>query len=140
MVSYALQMYQVSCMALLLPPMTYWYYSGVVSGKTLLYAWTAGLGTTAVFCALSLGLSRVVGELAYLAERDCLRVSTLSFMGGRRDRLFPAHSVLPSSEGGAGRAWQRLEFSGCSEVLVYSRLYGRVLDAPLLRRLLGTKN
>ena len=127
-------------MTLLLPPMTYWCYSGVVSGKTLMYAWTAGLGTTAVFCVLSVGFSRVVGELAYLAERDCLRVSTLTFMGGRRDRLFPVHDVLPPTEDRAGRVWQRLEISGCGEVFLYSMLYGRVLDTPLLRRLLGTKN
>ena len=127
-------------MALLLPSMTHGCYSGVISGKTLACAWAAGLGTTAVFCVLSVGFSRVVGELAYLAERDCLRVSTLTFMGGRRDHLFPVESVLPPNEHWAKRAWQRLKISGCSEVFVYSRHYGHVMDAPLMKRLLGTES
>lgn len=135
------KVYQVSTVLLLLPPITYWYTQGQVGGGALVGAWLAGLGTTAVFCVLSSYLRRFVGEMAYTLSSQTLRVSTLTFMGGRRDLLFPVERVVPFGDAQSAvetRAFQRLEVEAHPEVLYYSLKYGLILDRHTFNTVMGT--
>ncbi len=133
------KVYQVSAVILLLPPVTYWYSLGHVGGVALLGAWSAALGTTAVFCVISTYFRRFVGEMAFLPSTCSLRVSTLTFMGGRRDLVFPVDDIVPfdDSQVGVGGAFQRLEVQGHRGVFLYSLKYGVVLDSDAMGRVLG---
>ena len=133
-----LKVYQVSTILLLLPPMTYMYLNGDVTAKTMGYASVAALGTTAVLCILSHYFRRVVGEMAYVSSNDRLRLSNLTFLGGRRDLYFKVEDVVPfaDSQLRMGGAIQRLEVKNHPEVFLYSLKYGRILDAKLLQKCL----
>lgn len=128
------KLYQVSLMALFLPPATLSYQQGALSGGTLLAAWTAAGGTLAVLLSLSHLFTRVVGEMAYLPASGSVRLSTLTFMGGRRDLVVPPEHLLPQE--GGGRLLQRLELVGSQQLLLYSLRYGCVLDHKLMTQFL----
>ena len=131
------KVYQVSVMSLLLPPVTHWYTTGVIGGVTLAGAWIAGLGTTAVFSVLSHYFRQFVGEMAYIPTDNSLRVSTLTFMGNRRNLVFPLEDVVPvsDSESRPGGVFWRLEVA--DYVFLYSPRYGNILDAQLMRKVLA---
>ena len=133
-----LKVYQVSAMLLMLPPMAYMYLSGDITGRSLAYATVAAVGTTAVLLILSYYFRRVVGEMAYVSSTNHIRVSTLTFVGGRRDLYFKADDIIPFADAQLrqGRAIKRLEVKGHPEVFLYSLKYGRILDNELLHKYL----
>ena len=133
-----LKVYQVSVMLIMLPPMTYMYLNGDVTGKSMAYAAVAAAGTTAVLLVLSYFFRRVVGEMAYVSSTNRLRVSTLTFFGGRRDLYFKVDDVIPfaDSQLREGKAVKRLEVKDHPEVFLYSLKYGRILDNKLLHKYL----
>lgn len=133
-----LKVYQVSAMLLMLPPMAHMYVNGDVTGKSLVYATVAAFGTTGVLLVLSYYFRRVVGEMAYVPSTNHLRVSTLTFVGGRRDLYFKVDDVIPFADAQLreGRTIKRLEVKGHPEVFLYSLKYGRILDFELLNKYL----
>ena len=135
------KVYQVSTMLFLLMPMGYWYHMGGISGQTLTYATISALGTTGVLAVLSYYFTRVAGEMAYIPSQSAVQISTLTFMGFRRDLLFPVKNVVPfaDTQSGVGGAIQRLEIVGHCDVFLYSLRYGRVLDESLLTEVLGIR-
>ena len=131
------KVYQVSTMLLLLVPVSRWFASGELGLKQFALAWTAAAGTTAVLAVLSVAFSRVAGEMSYLPRSDCLCVSTLTFMGNRRQLEFPLRTVVPFADSQtSGSALQRLEVEGSRTVLVYSLRHGHILDSELMNKAL----
>ncbi len=135
------KVYQVSAIALLLPPVTHWYIQGDVGGGALVGAWLAAMGTTAVFGILSNYFRQFVGEMSLIPSSRSFRVSTLTFMGGRRDLVFAVEDVVPFADSQTGergrRAFQRLEVVGHREVFLYSLKYGSVLDTTIMNTVMG---
>ena len=129
------KVYQVSTMLLLLPPMGWWYSTGVISGQTVIYALVSAVGTTGVLGVLSYYFTRVVGELALVGGK--VRVSTLTFMGNRRELEYPLSSILPFADTNVGGAVQRLEVTGEKTQFLYSLRYGRVVNDRVMSRVLG---
>lgn len=125
-------------MGLLLGPMGHWYHTGMVGGNTLVYGCGGMLGATGVLVLLSYYFQRFVGQLTYLPEQHALKVSTLTFMGRRRDRVFPVESIAPfaDSQSRAGGVLQVLEVAGGEEAFLYSLHYGTILDKELLNTIL----
>lgn len=125
-------------MLLLLPPMGYMYLHGDITSKSLFYASTAAVGTSAVLLTLSYYFRRVIGEMAYVESSNQLRLSTLTFTGRRRNIEFNVEDVVPFSDSQlrVGGAIQRLELRNHPEVFLYSLKYGRILDLELLQILL----
>ena len=134
-----LKIYQVTCVLLLLPPLTHWYSTGLVSGHTVVCAWGAAVGTTAVLGLLSHYFRRFVGEMAVQPATSTLQVSTLTFLGGRRDLVFPLDHVVPfsDSQSKSGGHFQTLEVSGQRETFLYSLRHGRILDRKLMYTVLA---
>lgn len=133
-----LKLYQVSGMLVLLTPMTFWYHMGTVNLATLTFAGAAAAGTTGVFVALSRMFTRCVGELALTHSGD-IRVSTLTFMGKRKDFLIPANCIIPYNDT-ANRLrspLQRLELANSRHVYWYSVRYGRILNNDIMIRVTG---
>ena len=137
-----LKMYQVSGMLLLLVPMTFWHHLGAVNLSTLTFAWVAAAGTTGVFVALSKVFTRCVGELALLTHSGDVRVSTLTFMGRRKDITTPANRIVPYSDTAnrLGSPLQRLEITNSPHAYWYSVRYGKVLDVDLMTSVTGIPN
>lgn len=133
-----LKVYQVSAMLLMLPPMARMYLNGDITGRSMAYATVAAVGTTAVLLVLSYYFRRVVGEMAYVSSTNHLRVSTLTFIGGRRDLYFKVDDVIPfaDSQLREGRTVKRLEVKGHPEVLLYSLKYGQIFEYELLHKCL----
>ena len=133
-----LKVYQVSAMLLMLPPMARMYLNGDITGRSMAYATVAAVGTTAVLLILSYYFRRVVGEMAYVSSTNHLRVSTLTFIGGRRDLYFKVGDVVPfaDSQLREGRTVKRLEVKGHPEVFLYSLKYGQILEYELLHKCL----
>ena len=127
-------------MLLLLPPMSYMYIHGDVTAKLMTYASLAAVGTTGVLLLVSHYLRKVIGEMAYVksCDQDQLRLSTLTFFGGRRDLNFDLKDVVPfaDSQVRMGGAIQRLEVNNHPEIFLYSLKYGRVLNFDLLQKCL----
>ena len=134
-----LKVYQVLTMMGLLCPFTYWYNVGSVSSYILWCAYTSTLGVTAMLCTISYWFSRVVGELSYCQQSDTVQLSTLTFMGRRRDFQLPAHAIVPFSDSHHGQTkflFQKLDIIEPQSVYYYSIQYGHVLDWDLMKKVL----
>ena len=114
---------------------------GGISGQTLTYALISSIGTTGVLTVLSYYFTRVAGELALIHDGSLIRISTLTFMGGRRSVTYPLSKIVPfsDSQSKVGGAIQRLEFIGEPDIYLYSLRYGRVVDSNVMCRVLGIK-
>ena len=132
------KLYQVSTMFLLIPPLCWWYSTGVISGPTLTYATLSSVGTAGVLSVLSYYFTRVAGEMAVIGDK--LRVSTLTFMGGRRNLEYPLLSVVPFADSNVGGAVQRLEVIGERTHFMYSLRYGRIVNKNIFESVLGITN
>ena len=130
-----LKMYQVLTMTTLLGPLTYWYSVGKVSSSILWCAYTSTLGVTAVLCAMSYAFSRLVGELSYCQHSNVIQLSTLTFLGRRRDHQLPAHVIVPFSDSHKV-LFQRLDIIEPQAVYYYSIRYGQVLDWDVMKKVL----
>lgn len=130
-----IKLYQTSTMLLLLPPMYWWYATGVVTGHTLLYATLAATGTTGVLSVLSYYFTKVAGEMSLVG--DVIRVSTLTFMGSRQDFQYPVSSIVPFADSNASGAVQRLEVNGETTYFLYSIRYGQILNNRVFEKLLS---
>ena len=131
-----LKLYQVSGMLLLLVPMTLWHHVGTVDLSTLTFAWAAAAGTTGVFAVLSKVFTRCVGELALVTHSGDIRVSTLTFMGRRKDVVIPANSIIPYNDTAnrLSSPLQRLELTNSSQAYWYSIRYGQVLNTDVMAK------
>lgn len=127
------KLYQVVLMALFLPPATISYQQGTLPGSTLTAAYVAAGGTLTVLLSLSYIFTRVIGQMAYYPDTHQVGVSTLTFLGDRRNILVDPRHILPL--GGRGLL-QRLEIVGHRGTFVYSIRYGRVLNAELMAQLI----
>ncbi|XP_032834232.2 transmembrane protein 186 isoform X1 [Petromyzon marinus] len=130
---------QTIFMVVALPPIYYLHTQGLVDEHSL---WLTS-GVAALACCSLYGIShylrRWVGLIALSADGDTLRVSHLSFWGGRRDRLVPVADVVPLSEG-RDRPHDpllALRFYSHRDVLYFSLRYGRVLDGVKFRAVFG---
>lgn len=134
-----LKLYQVSGMLVLLVPMTVWHHVGTVDLSTLTFAWAAAAGTTGVFAVLSKLFTRCVGELALVTHSGDIRVSTLTFMGRRKDVVIPADSIVPYSDTAnrLSSPFQRLELTNSSHTYWYSMRYGKVLNTDIMAMVTG---
>ena len=132
------KLYQATLMAAFLPPATFSYQHGALGGGALISAWGATGGTLALLLSLSLLSTRVVGEMAYLPAAGHVRVSSLTFMGDRRDLVVPQEHLLPQEggRGGGGKALQWLELVGHERLFLYSLRYGVVVEQELATRFL----
>ena len=132
------KVYQVSAMLLLLGPLSYWYKEGIVTYPQLLYGYSAAIGTTIVLFVLSYGFSKVIGELSFSRSTKTVRISTLTFLGYRRQIDIPLDHIVPYTDCQI-RGFpivQRLETMHFHRVYYYSLRYGQVYDDELLRRVL----
>ncbi|CAN0282958.1 unnamed protein product [Lampetra planeri] len=132
---------QTIFMVVALPPIYYLHTQrqGLVDEHSLRL--TSGVAVLA--CCSLYGIShylrRWVGLMALSADGNTLRVSHLSFWGGRRDRLVPVADVVPLSEG-RDRPQDPLLALRCyshRDVLYFSLRYGRVLDGAKFRAVFG---
>ena len=135
------KMYQSFGMTALLVPISYWYANGTIDTSTLVYSYVGVGGVTGVFVAVSQLFTRFVGELALTPERQELRISTLTFMGHRRDRLVPLDHVIPALDSTCRiKSFKRLEVVDSKDVYWYSLKHGRVLDWSALKEVLGLED
>ena len=70
-------------------------------------------------------------------DGDTLRVSTLTFMGGRRELRYPVSSIVPFTDSNTSGAVQRLEINGETISFFYSIRYGQILNRNVFEKLLG---
>ncbi len=131
-----IKLYQTSTMLLLLPPIAWWYSTDVITGHTLCYATLAATATTGVLSVLSYYFTKVAGEMT-LVGGDVLRLSTLTFMGGRQEYQYPVSSIVPFADTNVDGAIQRLEVNGENTYFLYSIRYGQILNHNIFEKLLG---
>ena len=75
-------------MLALLPLTAHWYALGTLSTEAFAYGGVALVGTGGVLMVVSHYFSKLAGEMRYDAQRDSLRVSTLTFWGRRKEEFF----------------------------------------------------
>ena len=138
-----LKTYQVGVMILSLPPLSYWYHMGTITGNTLIYGFLAAGGALVVLCSLSYSFSKVVGEIGYDGYLNTMQLSHLSFFGKRRnieinvDRIIPFHDSQSDRHNPIHslRPIQKLEFD--NKVYYYSLRYGNIVEPKILKELLS---
>ena len=130
------KLYQVALMGLLLPPATVSYHHGSLTGHTLTAAYVAAGGTLTLLISLSHLFTRVIGEMAYLPATDQVRVSTLTFLGGRRDIVVDPQYILPHGHGDERGLIQSLMIVGHRGTFRYSVHYGQVIDVNIMSQVL----
>lgn len=133
------KLYQVSAMVISLGPLSHWYSKGLMTYNQLLAAYGASFGMTVVLCGLSYVFSKVLGELAVSFKTNTVRISTLSFLGGRKITSIPTDHVVPFDDSKQPNAsfMQVVETTSPPLHLYYSTRYGVVHNSQLLCNVLG---
>ena len=127
------KLYQAVFMSLLLPPATAAYQHGSLGGHTLAAAYVAAGGTLALLLTLSHLFTKVIGEMAYLPATHRVRISTLTFLGDRRDIVVDSQHILPVEDRGP---LEGLEIVGRAGILRYSVRYGEITDTDIMEHVL----
>ena len=133
-------MYQVGGMILSIPPLSYWYTMGSISGSSLMYGCVAATGATIVLCGLSYSFSRVLGELAYCHCSEKIRLSHLTFWGRRQDIETEIKNIILYSDSqfsSSSKLIQRLEIYHPYTVFYYSIKYGHILEPETFKSIIG---
>lgn len=127
------KLYQLVVMSLLLPPTTFSYHHGNISSLTLITAYLAAGGTLSILITLSHMFTKVIGEMAYLPTTNQVRMSTLTFLGSRRNIVVAPQQIIPYEDKGH---IQQLEVIGQPGTLRYSVRYGQVIDCDMMVKIL----
>lgn len=128
-----MKMYQLGLMGVLLPPATVSYINGDLSGTGLTLAYVAAGGTLSILLSLSHLSTSIIGEMAYLPVTGHLKLSTLTFLGYRKDILILPSQIIRNTHSGF---FSELEVKGHPRTFRYSIRYGKILDRELLAHLI----
>nr|XP_054754549.1 transmembrane protein 186-like [Lytechinus pictus] len=123
----------------LIPPIYYYHDAGMLMTWQLQFS--VGIATFALFMlyAMSFFLRRMIGAMYLHREGDIIKVSHLTFWGGRRDTVFPVMDVIPLSEGSnrADDVLLKLERYSTKDILYFTLPIGRVINAEAFESVFG---
>lgn len=135
-----LKIFQAGIMSMAVPPLSYWYYAGHITGDSLILGCSAAVGTVLILCGLSYGFSRVLGELSYCQDTQTVRLSHLNFLGQRRNIEISILDIVPYTDTQLLHNYSisfvhRLETT--NGVYYYSLKYGHIINREQLYKVLG---
>lgn len=127
------KIFHVAVVTSLIWPMSYWYFTEVITLAHLTYAITGATGTTAGLVVLSYFIRRVVGELSFDESTQKVTISSLTFWGNRCNRTFPLANLVPLSDSGINlkNTFHRLEVNGFTDVYLINLRHCKILHEKL---------
>lgn len=120
-------------------PISYWYTRGLVSTTGLAASIVAATATTVGLFVLSYFFRRIVGQIDVNKSNETVIISTLTFWGNRRNKVFSLSDVVPLSESGfePKHVFHRLELYNSSYVYLCSLRYGEIYDQESFFKVIG---
>ncbi|KAL1005753.1 hypothetical protein UPYG_G00063540 [Umbra pygmaea] len=135
-----LKLLQTGITMVILPPVYYMYFHGDAS--YFLVSYSTGIAAFAAIMLYSAShyLRRVVGRMYLDESQTTLKVSHLTFWGGRNDKYLPVMDVMTFGDTGdsSGEPILRLKRYSSPETLYLSTRLGRVVDRQAFEKVFGT--
>jgi len=134
-----LKLYQTAVVVAAVPPTIYYYNVGEVGLE-------ACVGVTAVSTLALIMLyiaanffQRVVGLVALSTDQKLVRLSHLTFFGGRNDVVVPVDDIVPLSDVGerSTDVFVKVRRYSTADTLYMSLLYGDVTNAEVFHKVFG---
>ncbi|XP_037328720.2 transmembrane protein 186 isoform X2 [Pungitius pungitius] len=135
-----LKLLQTAVAVVILPPVYLFYFQGVVPFALVSYTTGIALFAGVMLYTASHFFRRVVGMMYLDPSQTTLKVSHLTFWGGRRDLYLPVSDVMTMGDTGdsVNETIVKLKrFSG-PETLYFSTRFGRVVDKQAFEKVFGT--
>jgi len=134
-----LKLYQTGVVVAGIPVTAYFYKTGAVGFDACL-----GVGAVSTLALVMLYIfanffQRVVGLVAISDDRKLVRLSHLTFFGGRNDVIVPVDDIVSLSDidERAGDAFVKIRRYSTSDTLYVTLLYGQIENAETFRQVFG---
>ena len=134
-----LKLYQTALIAASAPLVVYGQLTGVVDEATMRSSIVGAAFSCAALYAVSGYTRNFIGVMALNESRNVLRVSHLTFWGGRREIYAPVDDVVPIADAGEDPSEMYMKFTRYSNntTLYYSVRFGGVESVESFRRVFG---
>ncbi|KAL2086944.1 hypothetical protein ACEWY4_018003 [Coilia grayii] len=134
-----LKIIQTGITIVILPPIYYFYFQGMVSLELVDYSSAIALFAVAMLYTVSYFAGRVVGRMYLDSSGTTLKVSHLTFWGARKDLYMPVTDVVPLADAGDKPDEAILSFKRYSteQKMYLSTRFGRVVDQNGFEKVFG---
>jgi len=137
-----LKLYQTAVVVLAVPPTVYYYNIGDIGLEPcvgIIAASTVALTMLYIFTNF---FQRVVGLVALSSDEKLVRLSHLTFFGGRNDLVVPVDDIVPLSDTSeiSNDVFVKVHRYSTTDTLYMSLLYGRIENVETFQKIFGIIN
>lgn len=135
-----LKLYQTGVVVAAVPPSIYYYKIGEIGLEPCVgIVAVSTLALTMLYIVANF-FQRVVGLVALSRDQKLVRLSHLTFFGGRNDVIVPIDDIMPftDSDEWSGDVFVKVRRYSTSDTLYMTLLYGRIENAEAFRQVFGT--
>jgi len=134
-----LKIYQTAVSVLLAPAMTYCYQIGAIELPLCIGAFSISTFALVMLYIISNFCQRVIGLAALSGDRKLVRLSHLTFFGGRNDLVVPVEDVVPFSDIGEDytKMFVTVRRYSTADKLYMSLVYGRAENIEAFQQVFG---
>jgi len=135
-----LKLYQTGFVVLAVPPAVYYYNIGAIDlGPCVGVAAASTLALVMLYFFANF-FQRVVGLVALSGDQSLVRLSHLTFFGGRNDVIVPVDDIVPLSDVSERRndIFVKVRRYSTSDTLYMSLLYGHIENAETFQKVFGS--
>jgi len=134
-----LKLYQTAVVVLAVPPTIYYYSIGEVGYETCVGVVAASTLALAMLYIFANFFQRVVGLVALSSDQRLVRLSHLTFLGGRNDVIVPVDDIVPLSDTSesSNDVFVKVRRYSTTDTLYITLLYGHIEDAETFQKIFG---
>lgn len=135
-----LKLFQTAVTLVLLPPVYFLYFQGIVSLFLVSYSTGIALFAGGMLYIASHFFRRVVGMMYLDPSLTTLKVSHLTFWGKRQDIYLPVSDIMTIADTGdsASETIQKLKRYSSPDTFYFSTRFGRVVDKQGFEKVFGS--
>jgi len=137
-----LKLYQTAVVVLAVPPTIYYYNIGDIALEPCVGIITMSTVALVMLYIFANFFQRVVGLVALSSDEKLVRLSHLTFFGGRNDVFVPVDDIVPLSDTSevSNDIFVKVRRYSTTDTLYMSLLYGRIENAETFQKIFGIIN
>ena len=134
-----LKLYQTAVVVLAVPPTTYYYSIGAIEYGTCVGVVAASTLALVMLYIFANFFQRFVGLVAISSDQKLVRLSHLTFFGGRNDVIVPVDDIVPLSDTSESHndVFVKVRRYSTADTLYMSLLYGRIENVETFQKIFG---
>lgn len=134
-----LKLYQTGLVVAAVPPTVYYYNIGAVAFQPCMGVLAVSTLAMTMLYIFANFFQRVVGLVALSDDKKLVRLSHLTFFGGRNDVIVPVDDIVPFSDSfeRSGDVFVKVRRYSTSDTLYMTLVYGHIENVDAFKRVFG---